>query len=256
MNQMLALRWCCAPLSLLLFLAASFTPASADTKKPAPPDIFGAIQRELVEVKVIARDEKRVSLQIKNKTDKPVQLRVPDAFAVVPVLAQFQPQGLFDQGANRGARNPQVLGVGGPRNGNLNNRPNLFPGAVFNVPPGKVIRKRLTSVCLQYGLPEPNPRHAYEIKQLEDVSQSDELQYLLSAVGRGEVSQKIGQIAAWHLTDQMSWQELSRLTFSLANGRKHLRYSRSEVAQAKSVLERIRKHAKKKIDSLASHTRR
>ncbi|MDZ4656308.1 MAG: hypothetical protein SH868_01885, partial [Bythopirellula sp.] len=52
-------------------------------------DVFDAIDQGIVDVKFIARDSQRGRLFLTNKTEKPVDVIIPDAFAGVPVLHQF-----------------------------------------------------------------------------------------------------------------------------------------------------------------------
>jgi hypothetical protein len=212
-------------------------------------DLFDAMDRGLAEVTVIPRDAKRLTLQIKNVTQEPLQLRVPSALAAAPVLAQFQLPGqiqlpgqpLVDP-ANARNQLPQVLGVGGPVNGNINVNPNRFPGALFNVPPGKVLRQRLACVCLEHGRPDPNPRHAYQIKRLSDVTEHEaELRAVLEGLGQPRYSQRVAQIAAWHLCNELDWPELAELTGRLANGQRYRQFTRSELALAARLVDQTGK---------------
>ena len=50
--------------------------------------LFEAMDAGQVDVKIIPQDATKANVLIKNLTDKPIDLRLPTAFASVPVLAQ------------------------------------------------------------------------------------------------------------------------------------------------------------------------
>ena len=90
-------------------------------------DLFPAINANQVEVTLIPRSSKQVRLQIENKTDQPLTIRLPVAFAAVPVLAQIgfgnglgngQGNNAFGNGAGQGNRGgSQALGAAGAGQG-------------------------------------------------------------------------------------------------------------------------------------------
>ena len=57
--------------------------------------MFAAIEKGDISVKLIPKDSTESQVLIKNETDKPLNVKLPDAFAGVPVLAQ---QGGFGGG--------------------------------------------------------------------------------------------------------------------------------------------------------------
>ncbi|MGB9619562.1 MAG: hypothetical protein ACPL7K_04030, partial [Armatimonadota bacterium] len=65
--------------------------ATSNQEKATPPavDLFAAMEQKLVEVKVIAKDSTECNIVIRNKSDKPLSIRMPETFAGVPVLPQF-----------------------------------------------------------------------------------------------------------------------------------------------------------------------
>ena len=103
--------WCVLT-ALIVSLAVSAT-LQADTPIRRPDkfnpddrtvDVFAAMEAGEVEVKFIPKDEKEAVLLVENKTDKPLNIKMPEAFAGVPVLGQFGGGGLGGGG----------LGGGGP----------------------------------------------------------------------------------------------------------------------------------------------
>jgi len=67
---------------------------------------------------------------------------------------------------------------------------------LFSIPPGKTIRLPVTSVCLEYGKPEPNSRLNYVIVPVERYSTNPVFHELLPLFTETRASQKAAQAAA------------------------------------------------------------
>lgn len=63
-------------------------------------------------------------------------------------------------------------------------------------------------VCLQYGNPTPSPDVAYQLVALDSVSGSPQLRALLDEFSLGRLDQPIVQLAAWHFSNNLSWEQL------------------------------------------------
>ena len=227
-------------------------------------ELFSAIEGGKLEVKLIPKDSTTCRVFIKNKTDKPLNVSLPEAFAGVPVLTQlqFQPNNFnnfnnVNANWNRNPNNaPQQLGIGNQFGNNLlGNQGNQFfnmqgrgnnlgpafgPNfAPFNVAPEKVGELKLASVCLDHGQPEPRPKMPYEIRPIESVTEKAEVQELCRMLGRGQVSQRAAQAAAWHLNNEMSWEQLAGLRLNIALGRiTEPFFSPQELAEGKKAAEK------------------
>jgi hypothetical protein len=158
-------------------------------KKIDPKDIrtvefFEAKKKGDIKVDFIPKDATVATLIIKNKTDKPLSIKLPVSFAGVPVLAQ----GMMGGGGG-------MMGGG---------------GGFFNVAPDKVGKIKLPCVCLEHGKPDPTPRMKYDIVPLESFTKDPKVAEICKMLGYREVPQNAAQAAAWHLTDGMSWQQLAR----------------------------------------------
>ena len=224
-------------------------------------ELFSAVEDGKLEVKLIPKDSTRCRVLITNKSDKPLNVSLPAAFAGVPVLAQpgmFQPGmnnafnnqnsgaqqiGIGNQFGNnwgQGNRGNQFFNMGRPGNNPL---PGLGPGmgpnfAPFNVAPEDVAQLRLTSVCLEHGKPDPRPRMPYQLKPIESVTDKAELQELCRMLGRQELSQRAAQAAAWHLANGMSWEQLAGLKRKIAMGRiTELYFTGEELAEGRRAVE-------------------
>ncbi len=212
----------------LLVSVSSLTAAKRDTpEKPTPVPLFEAVAAKQVEVGVIPRDSTRMTVQIKNIGNQPLTIQLPPAFAAVPVLAQQPGPFNFPPLANQPQNNlPQAVGAG-------NNQQRQFP--FFNVPPGKTVKVRVPCVCLEHGKPDPRPLHPYELKPLDSVTTKPEVAGLLSLLAREAYSQKLIQLAIWHVENDMSWEELAGQLYTRANGTTRPLYTPAELAHAKAI---------------------
>ena len=241
----------------LLLFPAVLTAADRATRKALPEgelvQVFSAIEKGQIEVQLIARDATSANLLVKNKTDKPLSVVLPQAFAGVPVLAQF-PDNVVDNGRNpNDPRRPQTLGlgpgmnnwmgpgvmnVGGPNVGG----PNVPPGFWFNVSPEKVGKLRLTGVCLEHGKPDPSPRHKYQVQPIGSVTDKPEVIELCAMLGRGEIGQRAAQLAAWYLNNGLSWEKLAGMREKLPIGTKPT-YTRRELQAGQQAADKASKLA-------------
>ena len=165
-----------------------------------------------LDVKFFPRNSKEAQILIKNNTDRPLTVQLPDAFAGVPILAQAAGAAGGNAGGNRstsynkGGNQNQGLGGGG---GGLGGMGGQQGGGAFNVPPEKVIKVKVAVVCLDHGKDEPNAHIPYEIRPLESYNSDPELRELCVMLGTGQVDQRSAQAAAWHLANHLSWDELA-----------------------------------------------
>lgn len=221
-------------------LAMAANPAANAEPPPQPQDVFAAIQAGDLEVGVVPQNERRLTIQMKNKTERPLTIMLPPAMAAGPVLAQ-QPGGLFGNGLNQpGGQNnqqsPQQVGIG-MNGGNLGGG-NILPGGVFNIPAGRAIKIKAETVCLEYGKPNPDSRMKYELKSLADVCDKPELVAVLTSLGKNEINQRAAQAAAWHVTNDLSWDELSKLVQRKVGSTVEMQFKPAELAAAKTFLDK------------------
>lgn len=189
-------------------------------------DLFAAMEAEQLEVKFIARNATQATVIIKNKLDKPLNVRMPDAFAATPVLAQVVPGGggvgagaggLGGQGGYGGAGQQGAqglgggfggMGMGGMGMGGLG-MGGLGMGGMFRVGPEATGKLKVTTVCLEHGKPDPTPHIPYELKPVESFTSNEQVIELCRMLGRGEIDQVSAQAAAWHLASGLTWEQLA-----------------------------------------------
>ena len=226
-----SLAWFMTVLSI-----GTFTTSSAWAAKPskrsaekAPRvetvELFQAIEAGDIEVKLILQSSKGGNVIFENKTKKPLSIKLPDAFAGVPVLAQLGGGGFGGGGGGLGGGGGGGQGVGGGgggfggggQGGGGGGFGGGGGGGVFNVGPEKIRKIKVVTVCLEHGKTEPNPRMEYEIRPIETFTENPEVIALCKLVGTGRIDQHSAQAAAWHLANGMSWRELASKI-----GKKHL----------------------------------
>lgn len=245
-----------------LGLDASTSQARSDRVKGARPyessahtvDLFQAVEKGILSVKVIPRDSKECRVFITNETTACVNVQVPAALAAVPVLAQQFPNGL-DQGQNN-RNTPQRLGVGNPfgqpnplqPGGNMQGGPLMNQGnqpffAPFCIAPERVAQLRLPTVCLDHGHPEPRPAMPYQLLPLTALSEPKELEVLCTQLGRDPTSQRVAQAAAWHLSNGKTWEEMERMLIRRLARPDQPFFSPDEINNARSLVEMLQSAA-------------
>ncbi len=194
------------------------TSPSADAANAV--DLFDAIESKSVDVKLIPKDATEANVMIANKTGKPLTVRLPDAFAGVPVLAQRT--GGTGGGSNSSTSTNQSMG-GGMGGGGMGGM------GMMNIAPEKVAKFKVPTVCLEHGKKDPRPAIPYEIKPLETVTTKAGVKELLTALGKQEMSQRAAQAAAWHLANDMSWEQLANKRIEHLNGTSEMWFAPQEI---------------------------
>ena len=221
----------------------SSSPASAVSH-----DVLAAEAAGLIALKYIPNDSRSAQVVVENKSDQPLTLRLPDAFAGVPVLAQFGMGGIGGGGMGGGmggGGGGQAMGGGGMGGmgggmggmGGMGGGMGGMGGGMFSVPPETTKVVKVATVCLEYGKDEPSPRLPYRMVRLDSFSEDPALAAIVVALGRGEIPQKVAQAAAWHLSSGRSWQQLAAEKIDRAGGVPDLQYfSMAELLAARQVV--------------------
>ncbi len=194
--------------------SASATSASAS----GVPDLFEAEAQQLVSLRYIPNNAKSAQIIVTNRTRRPLTLRLPDAFAGIPVLAQMGgmggggPQTTAGGAGGLGGQGINGMGGGGMGMGGGGG------GGAFSIPPERSRTFRVPTVCVEYGKHEPSSRMPYKLTKAETFSSDPKLAYVLESLGRGELSQKVAQAAAWHISDGLTWEKLAAEKIDHAGG--------------------------------------
>ena len=115
-----------------------------------------------LQVRYVPKNDREAQIIVKNNTKQPLSVKLPDAFAGVPVLAQVGggarggSTSRSSGGSSGGGSQSSGGGGGGGRGGG--------GGGVFNVAPEAVSKVKVPIVCLEHGKDDPNDHIPYEIR--------------------------------------------------------------------------------------------
>jgi len=196
----------------------------APSKKNATVEMFAAMQNGDIDVKLIPKDATEARILIKNNTKQPLNVKLPDAFAGRPILAQGRAGG-GGGGANSGGGNQSMGGGMGGMGGGM-----MGGGmGMMSVPPEQLGQFKVPTVCLEHGKKDPRPQVPYEIVPLDKVTKDPAVKELLIAFGKEKLDQRVTQAAAWHLANDMSWEELAGKRIEHLNGTSELWFNPREI---------------------------
>jgi hypothetical protein len=181
-------------------------------------DLFEGMRDGTLDAKVVPMSDHEARIFITNKTNQPVSIKLPEAFAAVP-LAQFGGGGGGGRagGGGGGGRSSSRSssssgggqnqssggGLGGSGGGGGGG------GGMFSVPAEKTAEINAETLCLDHGLRDPSPSVPYKLVPADEHLDRPAVVELLKAFGRGEMDHQAAQAAAWHLNNDMSWDELA-----------------------------------------------
>ncbi len=266
MKLNLVASWAVRVAVLGAFLAAvpvMATDRAAVTKTSEPVEdydqieLFQAISEGKVEVQLIPKDATRATVVVTNKTDRPVSIRMPEAFAGVPVLAQ----GLGGMGGGLGGMGGGMGGMGGGMGGMGGNQGfgggmgggmggggfggmgggmggmGGMGGGFMNLAPEKVGRVRINTFCLEHGKRDPNPQIKYEIRPIAEFTDKPEIAEICKMLATDQLPQNSAQAVAWHVMDGLTWEQLAaKDRVRLSNGFVQKWFSFDELMLAQRAL--------------------
>lgn len=190
---------------------------NANSSEPAykTVELFKAIQDGQIEVQLIPKDSTQCRVLVKNKPPQPLNVKLPDAFAGAPILAQIGGRGRGNTGARQGGMSQ---GFGGGMGGIGQGGVGGGGRGMFNVKPEVVGQMNIHIVCLEHGKAEPRPKIKYEIRPVGSFTSKPGVDELCQMLGAGLIGQRAAQAAAWNLNNDMSWPQLAAKRLRFANG--------------------------------------
>ena len=192
-------------------------------------EFFAAKKAGLIDVMFIPRNSKSANIMMKNRTKRKLNVRMPEAFAGVPILGQM------GGGMGMGGGGGGGMGMGG--GGGM--------GGFQNIEPGRVRKVKVTTVCLEHGKKDPNPRIKYDIVPIENFTRNAQVIELCRMLGSGKLDQMSAQAAAWHLTDNLSWQQLvQKIGATHLNGSSERYFHPNQVAMGMRYVQIAQQRAK------------
>lgn len=250
-------------LFLVLFLFGYQSLHANDASEALEVEFFEAVKNQQIDAAIYPRNSLESRVVIKNIADVPLNIRLPETFAGVPVLAQ--------RASGAGGNSGQAVGGGfggGGRGGGQNEldqsrevrvrahtrrdgtrvREHTRSRPSFNLLPDKVIRQTVKTVCLEHGKDEPRRHMKYELKPLESVTTKKEVHLLCSLVGSDMIEQKAAQAAVWHYINNMSWNELAAKSIvrRAQNPSRIPYFSKEEISYARRLGQKVEEEIKKR----------
>lgn len=183
---------------------------SAETGEPESVELFQAVKDGKAEMTFIAKNDHAGRVILTNKTKQPLTLQLPEAFAGVPVLAQFGGGGA--RGGGGGGRGGSTSGGGQQTSGGGFGGGGGGAGGgggFFSVPAEQTRKIDVAMLCLDHGLRDPSSSKPYQMVPADEHLDNPAVIELLKAFGRGELKHDAAQAAAWHLNSGLSWDELA-----------------------------------------------
>ena len=105
-------------------------------------------------------------------------------------------------------------------------------GGMFSVPPEAVGKLNVPTVCLDHGKREPRAAVPYEIKPIDSYTTKPGVRELCQMLGNGQISRRAAQAAAWHLNNDMTWEQLAAKRLRHAGGMSQPYFSPAEIQAA------------------------
>lgn len=251
---------CVALLALGLFAVGTAEAAKKGqiTKPKLDPnapvvELFKGMKDGKLSTKLLQKNSKTGNLLIENLTKETITVQMPESFVGVHVLNQFGGGGGGGLGGGQqggGGGGGQSTGGGGGQGGGGQGgqQGGGGGGGFFSIPPEKVVRLPVTSVCLEYGKPEPSVRMEYKIHPVESVSTDPILKELLNLVATGRINTNVAQAAAWNIANGKSWQQLSQMKFNRLARPDTPLFSHAELAYAQQLIAAAKQRAADKAE--------
>lgn len=200
---------------------------------------FEAEKAGKIEIKFVPKDASEATVLVRNLTNAPLRLQLPETFAAVPVQAQMG----MGMGGMGGMGGGGMGGMGGMGGGGMGGMGGMMGGGMqgmgggmggmgggmmggmggggmggmggmgggmgmMRVPAERQMKLKVTTVCLEHGKTDPNPRVAYKMIPAEDFTQDARVLEVCRLLGYSRMTQNVAQAAAWHLTDNLAWVQL------------------------------------------------
>jgi hypothetical protein len=271
--MMARFRFQCTVLLTLALLATGTVQAEKKgtiTKPKLDPnapvvDLFKGMEEGQLSTKLIQKDSKSGNLLIENLTKETITVEMPESFVGVHVLNQgFGGAGGGlggggQQGGGGGGGGGQSTGGGaggGQGGGGAGGGQAGGGGGFFSIPPEKVVRLAVTSVCLEHGKPEPSPRMEYRIFPVQHVSNDPILEELLNLVASGRINKNVAQAAAWNIANGKSWQELAQMKFNHLAQPDSPQFSYAELTYAQNLVAAAKQRAADRKDETPTEPER
>ena len=232
----------------LTWVLCSGAPVRADDASTVK--LFDALDSGGVKVKFIPANSVTANVLITNETDQVVHIELPEAIAAVPILAQLGQQfGQQQQGGGGGGGGNQSV-AGGLNGGGNGGQQGGQQGGFLRIAPQKTRKVKATTVCMEYGKPDPNPRIAYKMVPITELTTDKKVIELCTQLGQKQVDQKLAQAVAWHLVNGLDWQQIAKINRIQSRYLGNIpMFTSGQVRKAKDLLEALVKETSEESGS-------
>src|SRR5262245_4987199 len=222
-------------------LCWSAVPEKSVKRKKQPTtatvELFAGMESGAVSAVMIMKDSTEGTILITNKTDKPLTVKLPEAFAGVPVLAQRGMGGMGGMGGGMGGGRGGMQGMGGGMmGGGMGGGMGGMGGGgggMFNISPDKVQKVRTAAVCLDDCKSDPNTKVPYQPVPVDSYAKDPAIAQLVKLMCTGQLDQHSAQAAAWHIQNGLSWEELAnKIGIKHINGTKEPYFTADQLERA------------------------
>ena len=87
-------------------------------------------------------------------------------------------------------------------------------GGFFSIPVATVAKVPVSMVCLEHGKKTPSSRLHYTVVRPEKFTTDPRVHEICKMVGTGQLDRASAQAAAWHVSNNMSWEELANKKYN------------------------------------------
>ncbi len=218
------LRWSWAVAASMVFCgdAVPIRGQSPTTASPTEVELFDAIRNGRIAVRVVPTSYFMVTMTVQNRTRQPLKVKTPEVFAAVATRRlrawqtasrrgrsqnDYAPQ--YDPGGTQSLGGSFYYGDASP-GAQSESQPKRKPAEFTLLPAGRVTVK-IPTFCMEFGLPDPNPRIAYTLVPLEVVTRNRAIKKVLTEFGQGKHHQAVAQLAMWHVANGTPWEKLAQV---------------------------------------------
>jgi hypothetical protein len=226
-------------------------------------DLWDAMKSGEVEVIYRTKDAYSANVTVKNNSKRHLSIKMPTAFASVPVLAQGVGAGQGGGGLGGGAGGlgggggfggggvgggqggGGGFGGGGGGGGFGGGGGGLGGGGgglggQFNIPPGRDGMVSVKTVCLEHGKTDPTPKSKYTIRPIDELNSDPRVKKLIEMLATDQVDHGVAQATAWNIANEVSWDALARKNrVELMGGYTEKFFTLEQVAAAKVLATRV-----------------
>jgi hypothetical protein len=249
--------WCVAVAAAIPVAAWAASPSLPKNEPPAKTvELFAGMDSGDIEAVLIQKDATEGTVMVKNKSDKPLTVKIPEALAGIPILAQ-RGGGMGGMGGGRGGMGGMggggmqgmgggMMGGMGGGMGGMGGGMGGMGGGMFNIAPDKVQKVKIATVCLDHGLTDPNPRVPYKPVPIDSYAKDPAIAELVKMMCLRQIDQHSAQAAAWHIQNGLSWGDLAnKIGVKNIDGRKEPYFTAAELERAFVAVRVAREQAEK-----------